>query len=81
MYPFVFARDAYNDELCVIIHVVPTWMVVTSYHFLVYHTCVGGEKSSGMPYPPMFVWLGMLRILLASGEGASGASSCVNRTE
>lgn len=31
-----------------------------------------------MPYPPMFVWLGMLRILPASGEGASGASSCVN---
>ena len=81
MYPFVLARDAYNDKPCVIICVVPTWVVVTSCHFLVYHTCVGGEKSDGMPYPPMFVWLRMLRILLASDEGASGASSCVNCTE
>ena len=34
-----------------------------------------------MPYSPMFVWLGMSRILLASGKGASGASSCVNHAK
>lgn len=76
---YVFAQDAYMQMMS---HIMCSTYIgcveVASSHFLVYCTCVGGEKGCGMPYPPMFVWLGMSRILLASGEGASGASSCVN---
>ena len=58
----------HDDSFCCFIHVV-------------FHTCGGGENSGGVtvPYPPTFVWLGMLRISSDSGIGASGASYGVNR--